>query len=337
MQSSSRLFPVQLVSAELIGSLVEDIYLLKPNNCVDRTVELAVTRLSQCSSAKRGHGQPIILLHGSFSNRRHWLSAEGGGVAAYLAEAGYDVWLPEMRGHGLSPVNDEFANNTLEGAVEYDLPAIHKFVVEQTGKDVTYIAEEMGGFFMLGALAVGAIDQRTVKSCIYIEEQNPLSSRLNTKAFGKNALWRLKKKGILSGQQLGVGIENESYATIKPYLSWQNRVSFTALTGLSAEQPYADITVPVMVVASKAADINGPVKNAEWIYEQLSMSTKSIKKYDYSEANTYRSYPNAGITLYPTTGGCWDDILAWVGRHECSISHSDRASQASQLEQSVAH
>ena len=57
MQSSSQLFPVQLVSAEVIGSLVEDIYLLKPNNSADRSVELAVTRLSK----NQKHGSSSLL------------------------------------------------------------------------------------------------------------------------------------------------------------------------------------------------------------------------------------------------------------------------------------
>ncbi len=45
MQSSSRLFPVALVSAELRADLTEDIYRLKSGNSPDASVELVVTRL----------------------------------------------------------------------------------------------------------------------------------------------------------------------------------------------------------------------------------------------------------------------------------------------------
>lgn len=54
MQSSSKLFPVALVSAELRGDLVEDVYRLKPNNSPDRSVELALTRLGLAGAARRG-------------------------------------------------------------------------------------------------------------------------------------------------------------------------------------------------------------------------------------------------------------------------------------------
>ncbi|UZE94714.1 alpha/beta hydrolase [Alkalimarinus alittae] len=324
MQSSSQLFPVQLVSAEVIGSLVEDIYLLKPNNCKDRTVELAVTRLTKQSSAALGiHGQPVILLHGAFSNRRHWLSEEGEGVADFLVEAGYDVWIPEMRGHGLSSVNQDFANNSLDQTVEYDLPAIHKFVLEQTGKNVSYIAEEMGGFLVLGALGLGVIDQKTITNCVYIEEEKPLSLRLNTKIFAKNALWRWRKQGVISGQRLGIGTENESYLTIKAYLSWQNRLAFNTPSGLLLEGALANIDVPVMVVGTKSSDAIGPVKNAKWIYSQLTTTSKSIKMYDYSESQTSRAYPNAGITLFPNKGGCWDDIILWLANTPTALDCTD--------------
>src|SRR5690606_19839690 len=84
MQSSSELFPVALVSAELRGDLSEDVYLLKPNNSPDCSVELALTRVGQ-AGAEGVRGVPVVLLHGSFSNRRFWYSPKGIGLGAYLA------------------------------------------------------------------------------------------------------------------------------------------------------------------------------------------------------------------------------------------------------------
>lgn len=315
MQSSSQLFPVQLLSAELIGSLYEDVYLLKPNNSADRSVELAVTRISNKETHElpsNGHGQPVILLHGSFSNRRHWLSAEGEGVAAFLVEAGYDVWLPEMRGHGLSPVNQDYSNNSLDRVIEYDLPAIQKFVVEQTGKKVIYIAEELGGFSVLGSLALGAIDQSTVSGCIYIEEEIPLSIRLNTRLFAKNALWRFRKGGVVNGQTLGIGTENETYSTIKEYLRWYSKPAFKNPAGLLLENAYREIAIPVLVVGRSSADDVQSSKNARWIFNELMDSVKAFREYDYSTSYTSKRYSDGGITLFPNEGGCWDDILLWL-------------------------
>ena len=66
-----------------------------------------MTRLGMADdSAPRG--VPVILLHGSFSNRRFWFSPKGLGLGAYLTRLGFDVWIPEMRGHGLSQRNEEY-------------------------------------------------------------------------------------------------------------------------------------------------------------------------------------------------------------------------------------
>ena len=112
MHSSSRLFPVALVSAELRGDLTEDVYRLKPNNSPDPSVELALTRMGLPGREQRG--APVILVHGSFSNRRFWYSPKAIGLGPYLARAGFDVWIPEMRGHGLSPRNLDYSRNSVD-------------------------------------------------------------------------------------------------------------------------------------------------------------------------------------------------------------------------------
>ena len=127
MQSSSNLFPVALISAERRGDLSEDVYRLKPGNSPDWSVEIAVTRLGM-ADASAPRGVPVILLHGSFSNRRFWFSPKGLGLGAYLTRLGFDVWIPEMRGHGLSQRNLAYRHNRVSDYVRYDLPAIADFV-----------------------------------------------------------------------------------------------------------------------------------------------------------------------------------------------------------------
>lgn len=143
MQSSSNLFPVALTSAERRGDLSEDVYRLKPGNSPDPSVELAVTRLGMADEPQV-RGVPVILLHGSFSNRRFWYSPKGIGLGAYLARAGFDVWIPEMRGHGLSRRNAGYRQNRVADYARYDLPAIAAFVREQSGQIPHWIGHSLG-------------------------------------------------------------------------------------------------------------------------------------------------------------------------------------------------
>ncbi len=115
MKSSSSLFPVSLLRADLVAeSYIEDTYLLKPNNSSDNSVQIAVTRLGfQGEEDRASKGVPVVLLHGSFSNRGFWFSGGGKGFAKSLLEAGFDPWMVEARGHGDSPVNDNYRDNNL--------------------------------------------------------------------------------------------------------------------------------------------------------------------------------------------------------------------------------
>ena len=122
-----------LLSAERRGDLSEDVYRIKAGNGPDPSVELAVTRLGLADQG-RPQGVPVILLHGSFSNRRFWYSPKGIGLGAYLARAGFDVWIPEMRGHGLSPRNRNWKHNSVADYARDDLPLIGAFVREQAGQ-----------------------------------------------------------------------------------------------------------------------------------------------------------------------------------------------------------
>ncbi|WP_223998076.1 alpha/beta hydrolase [Pseudomonas asiatica] len=163
MQSSSTLFPVALLSAERRGDLSEDVYRIKAGNSPDPSVELAVTRLGLADQGQ-AQGVPVILLHGSFSNRRFWYSPKGVGLGAYLARAGFDVWIPEMRGHGLSPRNHDWKHNSVAAYARDDLPLIAAFVREQSGQTPHWVGHSLGGTTLAAALGGGFLAAEQVAS-----------------------------------------------------------------------------------------------------------------------------------------------------------------------------
>ncbi|MGC8385015.1 alpha/beta hydrolase [Pseudomonas aeruginosa] len=150
MQSSSRLFPVALVSAELRADLTEDIYRLKPGNSPDASVELVVTR--RTAGRRRAARTACDPPAREFSNRRFWYSPRALGLGPYLARAGFDVWLPEMRGHGLSIRNDGYRDNRVADYARYDLPALASFIHEQCGQPAHWIGHSLGGVVLAAGL-----------------------------------------------------------------------------------------------------------------------------------------------------------------------------------------
>ena len=267
MQSSSDLFPVALVAAELRGDLSEDVYRLKPGNSPDPSVELALTRLGLASQENRG--VPVVLLHGSFSNRRFWYSPRGIGLGAHLARAGFDVWIAEMRGHGLSPRNQAYKHNTVADYARYDLPAIAAFVCEQSAQIPHWIGHSLGGITLAAALGGGYLDEHSAASTALFGSQ---ISRIYWPLKVPPLEWgsRLLLKGFhhISGSRFKRGPEDEPIGLALESLRWHRLFGRFGDAEHDWWAGLAESRVPLLAV-SAAGDQQDPVWACRKLYEQV--------------------------------------------------------------------
>jgi pimeloyl-ACP methyl ester carboxylesterase len=311
MQSSSKLFPVALISAELRNALSEDVYLLKPSNSPDYTVELALTRLGLAAHGET-RGVPVILLHGSFSNRRFWYSPRGIGLGPYLAQAGFDVWIAEMRGHGLSPRNNQYRRNTVADYARYDLPAISAFVREQSGQVPHWLGHSLGGVTLAAALggqymaaqeaASVAIFGSQVSRTFWPLKIPPLQWALHlllTRCVG------------LSGSRLQRGPEDEPAGIAQEQLRWH------ALFGRFAQgkndwwRGLAQVQVPLLAVAAEG-DVQDPLRFCRQLFEQFGSPSRHFlslgKRHGYTE-----DYGHSEMLLNQSAQAeVWPLIVHWL-------------------------
>lgn len=264
MQSSSRLFPVALLRAERCGDLSEDVYRIKAGNSDDFTVELAVTRLGMADTPT-ARGVPVVLLHGSFSNRRFWYSPKGVGLGATLARAGFDVWIPEMRGHGLSPRNQRYRHNRVADYARYDLPAIHAFVSELSGQRPYWLGHSLGGTTLAMALGLGYMASDSVAGIGLFGSQVSRAPWPVTVA-ALNWLGRGVLRGLdhLSGPRLKRGPEDEPAGVALELLRWHGLRRRFGRGGEDWQTGLAQVGVPLLAVAG-AGDHQDP----PWACEQL--------------------------------------------------------------------
>lgn len=220
MKSSSQLFPVSLMAAETTGPFNEDVYELRPHNSADTSVSVAVTRVTDPRAVSIG--QSVVLLHGQFGNRRVWLGPDGQGLAARLAAAGYDVWLPEIRGHGLSPRNRDWDSNRLSDIGRFDWPAVNAFVVEQTGHFPRWAALDIGALSLLFGMLEVPDFMATVCGLGLV---NPL--RAPDRAWDDRTglapirSWRLRRKGYIDGYERRLGPEQEPLSLYEELRVWR--------------------------------------------------------------------------------------------------------------------
>jgi len=279
LKSSSRFFPARLVAAEVRGEFAEDVYLIKPNNSPDKKVEIAVTHLSLIEGVKVVVGaSPIILLHGSYQNRRFWYSAGCDGLAKRLVMAGLDVWLMEARGHGLSPINERFDENTLADYARYDLPAVNTFVAEKTGAKPTWLGCNEGAAAALLSLACGGLSHERTAAIVGFGEvlpqqavaRIPSAHWLPALLAGPSCynvlvgperesiglcrgIWRECSLLSYFGAQVGVNVQGSLAATDMP-LGWLQAVGQSSVSGLG---PLATLALKVLPIDLPLAQL-GP-------------------------------------------------------------------------------
>ena len=259
MKSSSLLFPVSLLRAELVADeFIEDTYLLKPNNSLDCSVQIAVTRLG-LHEQNHERGTPVILLHGSFTNRGFWLSAEAKGFARALLDAGYDPWMVEARGHGDSPVNHQYKKNNIEIYSEFDLPAVQDFVNEQAGRKSFWVGHSLGGVSLATALAGGHLDAEKIMGIILFGSQvsrYPLLLRVPGVRLAARLM--LLSKNRISGRRIGP--EQEPIGIAREFVRWAGLLhGWKSSGGKSYWQGLKKLNLPSLGFAAKK-DRGDPVK-----------------------------------------------------------------------------
>ena len=275
MQSSSALFPVALLSAERRGDLSEDVYRIKAGNSPDPSVELALTRLGLADQSGAA-GAPVILLHGSFSNRRFWYSPKGIGLGAFLARAGFDVWIPEMRGHGLSPRNRHWQHNRVADYARDDLPLIAAFVQEQAGQAPHWLGHSLGGTTLAAALGGGFLQPEQVASAALFGTQvSRVYWPLKVPPVAWSAKLLLKRWGRISGPRFKRGPEDEPIGLALESLRWHGLFGRFGDKDNDWWAGLAQVDVPLLAVAG-AADFQDPVWACRKLFDQVGGERKQF-------------------------------------------------------------
>ncbi|XP_074108237.1 lipase 3-like isoform X1 [Cotesia typhae] len=96
--------------------------------------------------------KPIFLQHGLLGSSADWIiPGKGNSLAYLLSDAGYDVWLGNIRGNtysrahiNLSPQDSQFWNFSFHEMGIYDVPAAVSYIVEKTNMSLVYIGHSMG-------------------------------------------------------------------------------------------------------------------------------------------------------------------------------------------------
>ena len=106
-------------------------------------------------------GTPVFFLHGSIEDGKIFYTNKGKGLAPYLAARGFDCYVIDLPGRGLStPTIGKNSRHDLVFYIEHVIPKAFSFVRQLSGKThVAAVGHSWGGVNLLAAIAINRISQ----------------------------------------------------------------------------------------------------------------------------------------------------------------------------------
>lgn len=159
---------------------------------------------------------PILLIHGSIENGKIFYSESGKGLAPYLAQQGFDVFVADLRGKGSSlPLVHAKSPASQTDTIEGELPFIINKVKEITGTDALHLgAHSWGGVLLLSAYAL-FYQEWNIKSMIFFGTKRRIGIRTFEKFRTIDLGWTLLGSlftllyGYLPAKKLRMGSDDE--------------------------------------------------------------------------------------------------------------------------------
>ncbi len=179
-------------------------------------------------------GKPVFMVHGLVEDGRIFYSAKGKGLAYYLAKAGYDVYVADLRGKGRSwPSAGPRYKDGMHEAITQDIPALLKAIVRKRGPvPQIWISHAWGGVITSSYYARFGEEICPVESMVYFGSRRVVQPGGLRKWLLLNVFWRrclsaaVRISGYLPAKSLQVGTTNETARFYRDTLHWMYNSSW---------------------------------------------------------------------------------------------------------------
>ncbi|XP_045771371.1 lipase 3-like [Maniola jurtina] len=139
-------------------------YACETHTVVSQDYMLNIHRIPRAKNGEETPRNTVILQHGLFASSADWiLNGPDKALAYALADAGYDVWMPNIRGNRYSKEHaflksdsKSFWNFSWHDVALHDLPAVIDHIAKLKGEaaKITYIGHSMGTTVLFAMLAL---------------------------------------------------------------------------------------------------------------------------------------------------------------------------------------
>ena len=162
-------------------------------------------------------GTPAVLIPGTFSNSSFWLGTRGTGFARELATHGYDAWVLDPRGHGMSARQGRADRWRFDDWARSDAPAAIRTALEHRAGFV--VGHSAGGAAALVAVATEPALRERIRGMVIIGTPFPWLQPFSR--FGALAIRTTSQLlGRFPARALRLGPEDELAGVMTQWMNW---------------------------------------------------------------------------------------------------------------------
>lgn len=278
-------------------------------------------------------GQAVLLIHGSIENGRIFYSENGKGFAPFLADLGYDVFIPDLRGRGRStPAIGRGSDFGQMDMVMTDIPFVVEFIKKERKDNAIWIgAHSWGGNLALASFARFP-KMAEIRGFILFGVKRRVTvwnmERILKLSFG----WRIVApiaiaiKGYLPAVQLKMGADNETERIFKETNFWLDNSTWKdPRDGFDYGEALSTLKVPPVLSLTGAADrvlghprdcqnlVNG-LNTDDGTFKVIGKATGHLHDYDHIDLVTHREAGNDHFLM----------IAEWMHHRLGGLNPSDR-------------
>ena len=216
-----------------------------------RTADGVTLRIDRVTSKQVPRRGVMLCLHAMMADGRYFGAKRAGSFAYELAARGFDVFVPDFRGHGHSrPPKAGPDDWSFDDLVEFDLPAI----VEACAKaavcapsELVLLGHSLGGLVTTAALGIGAIPAPRVvllpATSVWLLGPEGDRKRRALMALYRNVTAVLGRAPI---RALRIGSSDEAATYVKQLTGWTRAARWTSLRGIDYGAKLETIQTPVI-------------------------------------------------------------------------------------------
>jgi predicted alpha/beta hydrolase len=270
-------------------------------------------------------GPPVLMLHGAIENGRIFYSGSGKGLAPFLANNGFDVYVADLRGRGKStPAIGRSSRFGQTEAITEDIPAFVETISRLRGPiPQQWIAHSWGGVLFSSVLARFPEYAPQVASLVYFGSKRTIRVWNIHRILQVELVWKwvcplaCRIAGYLPACQLGIGSDSETAKSYQQSAEWvKNSEWVDADDGFDYGAAIKKLSLPPIwyIAAAKDHALGHPDDVRDFMESAGSrnsrytvLSRKNGNLHDYDHINLL-THPDAAADHFPL-------VAEWLQQH----------------------